>query len=406
MSRNTESIGRKVAVRPCPICGNREVDVLHHQKFVQPEGHILPAAYDLVACPRCGFCYADTPASQEIYDEYYEAFSKYEDKTTSTGGGASDWDSFRLQQTSAALAAAMPDRQARIVDVGCANGGLLAALKKLGYSYLVGIDPSPVCVANTQALHGIAARVGSIRRMPEAVGQFDLVLLSHVLEHVADLRAAVRVLGGLVKEGGLLYIEVPDASRYCEFMVAPFQDFNTEHINHFGSFSLANLFRQDGFTVESAGQKEIESSPGCPYPAVYSFFRRSSAPDNQVYEVDQSFREQMIRYIDKSRNKIARIDERLEDFVSNGQQVIVWGTGQLAMKLLAESSLDRARILAFVDGNSINQGKKLLNIPIIAPEQVEDRNTPILIATLLHHKEITDRIRRLLHLPNPIITLD
>ena len=37
----------------------------------------------------------------------------------------------------------------------------------------------------------------------------------------------------LLKTNGVLYIEVPDATAYVEFLYSPFQDFNTEHINHF-----------------------------------------------------------------------------------------------------------------------------------------------------------------------------
>src|SRR5438132_5327996 len=115
-------MNRKNALRSCPICGNSEVERLYHQKFVLPEGHVLPDAYDVVWCPVCGFAYADTPASQKDYDRYYAGFSKYEDNRTSTGGGASEWDSRRLRETAAAVASLVPDRQARIIDLGCANG--------------------------------------------------------------------------------------------------------------------------------------------------------------------------------------------------------------------------------------------------------------------------------------------
>lgn len=31
----------KKAARPCPICAQAQVEILHHQRFVLPEGHIL-----------------------------------------------------------------------------------------------------------------------------------------------------------------------------------------------------------------------------------------------------------------------------------------------------------------------------------------------------------------------------
>src|SRR6476469_7696463 len=159
----------KTAGRPCPICSNAKVEVLHHQTFLLPEGHLLPKAYDVVYCPDCGFAYADSSASQKVYDAYYAGFSKYEDNRTSTGGGGSEWDSRRLRETAAAIAAIVLEKQARIVDLGCANGGLLGALKALGFLNLIGIDPSPACVANTVEGLGIPARVGSLRELPQDI---------------------------------------------------------------------------------------------------------------------------------------------------------------------------------------------------------------------------------------------
>ncbi len=395
----------KTALRACPICDNREVERLHHQKFVLPEGNILPDAFDVVWCPVCGFAYADTPAQQEDYDRYYAAFSKYEDNETSTGGGGSEWDARRLRETAAAIAEIVPDRESRIIDIGCANGGLLGELKHLGYLNLLAVDPSPACVANARRLYDLDAAAGSIREMPDGIGQFDLVILSHVLEHVADLQATLRDLIPLLREGGRFYLEVPDASRYREFLLAPFQDFNTEHINHFSLSALRNLFARHGFKVESNGQKTIESSPDCPYPAAFSFLRQSAAADANTYEVDQSFRENLLDYIEASREQLAEIEHKLAPISAEGKSLLVWGVGQLTMKLLAETSLGKMQIAAFIDSNPINHGKRLRGIEILAPREVADRVTPILLATLLHQKDITATIREKLKLPNPIIAL-
>lgn len=401
----------KKAHRPCPVCANTQVEVLHHQKFTLSAGHILPDAYDVVWCPACGFAYADTPASQQDYDAYYADFSKYQDDKTSTGGGGAEWDARRLQETARAIAEVVPDRQARILDVGCANGGLLGELKALDYTHLVGVDPSPACVANAGRNFDVEAVTGWLGRLPENMGKFDVVMLAHVLEHVADVTSAVGELSQLLKENGTLYVEVPDASRYADYLIAPFQDFNTEHINHFGLFSLRSLFGSHGFTEVSSGQKEIESSPGCPYPVAYAFFRRSNAAsgpvmsEKQSFPIDSVFQKSLLRYISLSRAKLQQIEQLLAPHVGEEKPLIVWGTGQLSMKLLAETSLGRAAIAAFVDGNPINQGKKIAGVPVVAPEQISGMNHPILIATLLHHQAITARIRDDLRLTNPIIML-
>ncbi len=395
----------KEAIRPCPICGNRSVEILHHQRFVLAEDHILPESYDVVWCGQCGFAYADTSGTQTDYDRYYAEFSKYEDNQISTGGGGSGWDAERLGDTAQAIAQVFTDREKRIVDIGCANGGLLGELKKLGFRNLVGLDPSPACVAHTRSSYGVEAAIGSLDRLPSEIGRFDLVILSHVLEHVLNLQSAIEKVSQFLEEDGLLYVEVPDAARYRDFLVAPFQDFNTEHINHFNLTSMRNLFVPRGFRVEQTGEKAIASSPDNHYPAIFGFFRAGGVSESRSFEIDRDFREKLFSYIEASRKKIEAINARLKSLAGEGS-ILVWGTGQLTMKLLAENALPLDRVSAFVDGNPINQGKTLLGIPILAPDEITDRESPILIATLLHQKEISSKIKESLKLPNPLILLD
>jgi NADH/NAD ratio-sensing transcriptional regulator Rex len=84
--------------------------------------------------------------------------------------------------------------------------------------------------------------------------------------------------------------------------------------------------------------------------------------------------------------------------------VIIWGTGQLAMKLLCDTVLKDAKVAAFVDGNPVNVGKTLRGVPIIRPNELENQSAPIILATLLHTHGIRSRITSL-GLTNPVITL-
>jgi SAM-dependent methyltransferase len=389
------------------VCGARTAEVLHHQRFVLSENHILPDSYDVVWCSRCGFAFADTPASEAVYDQYYAGYSKYEDNRTSTGGGGSAADSRRLAETAALIAGVVPDRNARILDIGCANGGLLAALKAIGFTRLTGVDPSPACAATVRREHGIDGLSGSLRQIPEGIGAFDLVILSHVLEHVLELQATVNTLASLLAPGGIIYIEVPDASRYERFIVAPFQDFNTEHINHFSPAALQTLFRINGFSILSAGESQIESDAGILYPAIHIFARKAAPGTLSTHLApDESFRLSLLRYIDLSGGVFKGISDHLSAKVGD-RDYIVWGTGQLTMKLLAAGVLNPSRIAAFVDGNPVCQNKRILGIPVYPPARASDfPGRPILIGTLLHRQAIEKVIREELHLDNPIIPLD
>ena len=161
----------RAGVRPCPICLGTRADVLHRQPFVLPVGHPLGAGYDVVCCEACGFVYADTRVTQAEYDAYYARLSKYEDARTGTGGGEQAWDDARLAATAETVAQHVPARDTKIVDVGCANGGLLRHLGRLGFRPLVGVDPSPRCAAAADAVAGAVGRVGTLFSLPAEAGQ-------------------------------------------------------------------------------------------------------------------------------------------------------------------------------------------------------------------------------------------
>lgn len=389
------------SIRTCPVCGDVEAQLVRNQRFVLPEGHPLSDGYDVLCCARCGFCFADTTVSQADYDAFYARQSIY-GGSVSSGGGESLCDAARLRQTAEDIASHVA-KDARILDMGCANGGLLSAFKAMGYENLCGIDPAPACAVNTTQRHGIEAHPGTLFEPPPGIEPADCVVLSHVLEHVQDLTAALEGLGRLLSPDGTLYVEVPDATRYVDYVVAPFQDFNTEHINHFSPRSLRNLLARNGYACVTSGQKDFESAPGMPYPAIFGFFRRSG--DVPPLERDEELPKRIHAYVERSQTFLDEIDRRLQAVLPASGEVIVFGTGQLAMKLLAESVLGQAAIAAFADSNPVNHGRTLRGVPVLAPEQIRALPHPIVITSTLHHEAIATMIRDRLGMTNPIIRL-
>ena len=372
-------------------------------RFALPDAHPLTDKYNVVCCARCGFVYADTRSTQADYDLYYADLSKYSDTVTATGAGAQGFDRARLVDTAKTLAAHVGDPNALIVDVGCANGGLLSALGELGYQRLFGVDPSPACVEATAALPGVHAATGTVFSLPDSARRADCVVLSHVLEHVRDVRRALQTMRDTLGPNGLAYIEVPDATRYVECLVAPFQDFNVEHINHFSATSLANALTTNGFVVESTTRKTIEAAAGVPYPAVAAIARKSEMAPRPIV-ADDALGTSMATYIERSREQVAELDRNLCDALAGAPEIIVWGTGQTTLTLLSHTHLGGAKALALTDSNPRYHGRRLAGIPVVPPDDLYFMDAPILIGTLIHHVAIEERIRAM-GLPNRVVRL-
>jgi len=98
--------------------------------------------------------------------------------------------------------AAVPER-ARVLDIGAASGGFVAACNELGFR-CEGIEPWDQARENAALLADhlgtpIHVVAGTAESIPYEADTFDVVHASSVLEHVADLDAALaaqRMLGG------------------------------------------------------------------------------------------------------------------------------------------------------------------------------------------------------------------
>jgi SAM-dependent methyltransferase len=394
-------------VRPCPVCGARAGEPLHHRRFVLPDGHPLACGYTVVTCAACGAGYATPLPEQAAYDRFYRDASKYADAATATGSGAEPWDDGRLAETARALMALAHDPHTHIVDIGCGAGGLLRWLATLGCTNLTGIDPAPACAQAAGAIPGVRGRVGGLFALPQEMEAAGLIVLSHVLEHVRDAGAAVDGLRAIAREGTLVYAEVPDASRYAEFLVAPFLDFNTEHINHFSVATLRRLFASRGWRVAAHGTKAIASSPTARYPCAWVLAELPAAGERlEDVPPDRSLREALTRYVTASQALLARVVARCEEPDIASGEIVVWGTGQTTAILLAEAPLGRARIRAFTDSNPMHHGRTISGVPVVPPDALRGMpEIPIVIGSLLHGGEIAAGIAAR-GLANPVIRLD
>jgi len=352
--------------RGCGICDVRDSRVLHRMEFSMPIESPLPDRYDIVACAGCGFVYADTPAAQQDYDVHYTDFSRYEDAAVASGGGDAGYDALRLSAAGSWLASQL-SATASIADVGCGNGGLLDALSELGFSKLTkltGIELAPGCLANLRE-KGYIARGGSIRRLPvDLSGSFDVVLLSHVMEHVVDLKDSLTSARSLLKPGGLVYIETPDASRYAGLSLVPFYFFDPEHINHFDVNSLTNLCGSVGLSVVNSGQRDFALPSGQPYPATFVLAHF----DGRISTIqrEDSLEEAVRTYITESHDR--DFAPGLEALQASGRPIVMWGAGSEAQRILQRMGDAHGRLVAVVDRDATKHGRVLYGCTITTPE--------------------------------------
>ncbi|MEN1989176.1 class I SAM-dependent methyltransferase [Paenibacillus hubeiensis] len=393
----------KLATRICSVCQHTEVEVIHHQKFDLPPYHTLPRQYDVVVCTKCGFTYADTSANQHDYNDYYTNLSKYEDEEVSSGGFSSS-DLARYKMVLSRVAPFL-NPASTILDIGCANGGLLSYFREHGYKYVTGLDPSPKCVAFMMD-HDIQAVQGDLfeNTLLDKEQKYDLVIVSHVFEHLYDVAQAVTVISDYLSKDGLVYIETPNAAQYGNYFVVPYYYFDVEHINHFTDVSLANLFLQQSFSYVDSKQIEIPVAKDRMYPAVYALFKKGTFSRPYTLRVDDSAKTSIMTHLSDS--NYSQINEKLAELGKSKEPCVVWGAGQNTLRLLSETVLAECNIRCFIDKDQSKQGKMMDQASITAPRWLIETayEGTIIISSALFSKEIVSEIQGM-GLSNPMIIL-
>jgi SAM-dependent methyltransferase len=145
----------------------------------------------------------------------------------------------------------------RLLDVGCGNGRFLRHAKEQGFE-VWGIDFDKKSVENVKRNLGIdTVFVMSLEEFYEYAKEkglkFDVITFFEVLEHQDKPMEFLKMLKGLLKEGGCIAGSVPNLERL--FVEVEWKYTHIDHPpHHFLRFSKSSLEK----TLNFAGFKDIE----------------------------------------------------------------------------------------------------------------------------------------------------
>jgi SAM-dependent methyltransferase len=110
------------------------------------------------------------------------------------------------------------------------------------------LDPDPRAVEHAQLHVGVKAICGDFMTVWD-LGLYDLITFNKVLEHVPDPVGMLSKSREHLREGGLVYVEVPDGE--LAMVEGPErEEFFIEHRCAFSMTSLSLLARQAGFATQ------------------------------------------------------------------------------------------------------------------------------------------------------------
>lgn len=264
----------------CPVCASSE-RILKYEEVPDLRTHTI-GEWNYYHCVGCGVLYLD-PRPVEIhighlYENYYThsvpeereresrldriAFGLrndylnkkygYQYKPALSGGHflmhllppwlRLEWDHFARNLPKSELG------KKRLLDVGCGNGQFLVAVRSAGW-HVTGVDFDQVAVHTAQE-QGVDARLGSLAEQHFPNCSFDVVTMSHMIEHVHNPKALVTECARVLKPGGMLWIVTPNNASIIHMKFKKcWYDLCPHHLILFNSSSLKKILESCNFTA-------------------------------------------------------------------------------------------------------------------------------------------------------------
>ncbi|MFA6073877.1 MAG: class I SAM-dependent methyltransferase [Candidatus Woesearchaeota archaeon] len=134
----------------------------------------------------------------------------------------------------------------RVLDIGCSNGIFLDLFK---HSETWGVEPSRIVQSTQYKVHRIINTKFENAKLPE--NYFDLVIMNHTLEHVKDADLVLEKIYKILKKGGILFIDVPNAGGLGSRILGDKWAYklSDEHNYQFTRASLSKKIKDSGFNI-------------------------------------------------------------------------------------------------------------------------------------------------------------
>lgn len=220
-----------IDVTRCPLCLN---DGSRYFESAQDSGYTLK--YSI--CRHCGLVYQNPRLDPESLSSLYQA--EYRVLVQGTEGPCAK--DLRTQLARAynlgRITSGVVNGVVRHLDVGCSSGALIAVFAQRFECESVGVEPG--------AAYSAFARSKGLQVLPDldtlaaaGPGRFDLISLSHVLEHLVNpVEELIALRERFLAPGGHMLVEVPNLYEHPSLELT--------HLTAFNPVSLRDTLRRAG----------------------------------------------------------------------------------------------------------------------------------------------------------------
>lgn len=218
---------------PCGLCGGDDFDIIATKDRYGLDNRV-------VICEHCGLIQTMPRMTAESYRDFYR-----DDYRALYSWRQSIDDHFAQMARRAKLVLQFIGhhtklKSGKVLDVGCSSGGMLQIFKQAGYD-VTGVDYDKDRLA-----YGVKKGIDLFEGDAfDVEGKFDLIIYSHVLEHILDLKGELNRIAQLLNRGGYLFVELPNMDYWLAHETE--KCLQNAHTYYFTPKTLNDLMSMCGF---------------------------------------------------------------------------------------------------------------------------------------------------------------
>ncbi|MFH0853293.1 MAG: class I SAM-dependent methyltransferase [bacterium] len=252
----------------CPICGND--DIRKQYSEIKDPYKCVSEEFFFNRCIKCETLFLGNPLGQnEISEVYPKNYSRFQNKIFSKIRSI-----LAVRMVNKLLKEMQYKKNAKILEIGAGSGLYSKYFFQKGYEVTAtDIDETEMISLSAS---GIKTKIGNFEEL-SFDENFDLVIMSHVIEHFYNPKIIVNKIKSLITSNGIIFIKTPNSNfLFLKWFKNHTYVFDApRHLNIFSEKSIKLLFDDTSFHTTVKNEFTINE--------LYNFFKLKFPRLNFVY---------------------------------------------------------------------------------------------------------------------------
>ena len=242
-------------------------------------------SFALVECQNCQLLYTNPRPTQENLPKYYQSqdYISHTSKANNLTNIVYKIARFYTIRRKYKLITKY-QQTGKILDYGCGTGNLLRYFQNKNWS-VKGVEPDPNArhIATKENKLEVIENINKIGKEEK----FDVIMLWHVMEHIADLKKTARKLVRHLEDNGIMIIAVPNHKSYdAAYYKENWAGYDVpRHLYHFNQLNIKELFTKMKVKLKETHPMKLD-----PYYVALLSEKNIGKPNNYLKAIKIGYR--------------------------------------------------------------------------------------------------------------------